>query len=370
MSFTWETRRDSDHYSFFAQQIPYLMIFTGKHPDYHTPYDDVDKLNLDGMERITRLLFRIVYTAAQSAESSRRFAPAAFQEGAQAQLDAENAPPESPIRLGVTWDEAREAKAHRSHRNRRRFGRRVGRISGRRSCAANSTALASRAPMTCATPSLPPASRRRPSSSVQDRMSPRAVDGASARDRRIRSAALLPLRRCRTGNRASSAESPGSAARRGQDSRERPHRAGRPHDVSRRLPGVRALCCGPATARSRSRPSGTASRKFCGSCPDRTSGPQSSPIFSALADRARNLCGFAPAKTLAGRYKLPATLHFLKWHNPHRRYSCYDCRHRHSRQIRVRSVGGRRRFARTVRLPGIRAWLDDWRLALPLQRAS
>ena len=65
MSFPWETRRDSDHYSFFAQQIPYLMIFTGKHPDYHTPYDDVDKLNLDGMERITRLLFRIVYTAAQ-----------------------------------------------------------------------------------------------------------------------------------------------------------------------------------------------------------------------------------------------------------------------------------------------------------------
>jgi peptidase M28-like protein/PDZ domain-containing protein len=106
MSFPWETRRDSDHYSFFARQIPYLMIFTGKHPDYHTPYDDVDKLNLVGMERITRLLFRAVYAAAQES-SLPPFRSAAFQEGAQAQLDAENSLPDAPIRLGVTWHEAR-----------------------------------------------------------------------------------------------------------------------------------------------------------------------------------------------------------------------------------------------------------------------
>ena len=111
MSFPWETRRDSDHYSFFAQQIPYLMIFTGKHPDYHTPYDDVDKLNLDGMERITRLLFRIVYTAAQS----RIFPPFArprFRRGPSRSSMRRIAPPESPIRLGVTWDEAPRSKTH------------------------------------------------------------------------------------------------------------------------------------------------------------------------------------------------------------------------------------------------------------------
>jgi hypothetical protein len=106
MNFTWETRRDSDHYSFFSQQIPYLMIFTGKHPDYHTPFDDVDKLNLDGMERITRLLFRSVYAAAQ-APNLPSFRSAAVQEGPQAQIDAENAGPDSPIRLGVAWDETR-----------------------------------------------------------------------------------------------------------------------------------------------------------------------------------------------------------------------------------------------------------------------
>lgn len=106
LSFPWETRRDSDHYSFFTRQIPYLMIFTGKHPDYHTPFDDVDKLNLDGMERITRLLFRAVHAAAQE-PNLPAFRPAASEEGAQAQVDAENSLPDAPVRLGVTWDVAR-----------------------------------------------------------------------------------------------------------------------------------------------------------------------------------------------------------------------------------------------------------------------
>ncbi len=106
LNFTWETHRDSDHYSFFAQQIPYLMIFTGKHPDYHTPYDDVEKLNLEGMERITRLLFRAVYAAAQE-PALPPFRSAAFREGAQAQAEAETPLPDPPARLGVTWDEGR-----------------------------------------------------------------------------------------------------------------------------------------------------------------------------------------------------------------------------------------------------------------------
>jgi hypothetical protein len=106
LSFVWETRRDSDHYSFFAQQVPYLMIFTGKHPDYHTPYDDVEKLNVDGMERITRLLFRTVFAAAQQ-PALPPFRSAALREGSQAQDEAETPLPSPPSRLGVTWDEER-----------------------------------------------------------------------------------------------------------------------------------------------------------------------------------------------------------------------------------------------------------------------
>jgi hypothetical protein len=104
MTFSWDTRRDSDHYPFFARQIPYLMVFTGKHPDYHTPYDDVDKLNTEGMERITRLLFRTVYAAAQ-APRLPAFRQGSLQEAetSKEQLEAPSALP--PARLGVTWDE-------------------------------------------------------------------------------------------------------------------------------------------------------------------------------------------------------------------------------------------------------------------------
>jgi len=106
LSFSWDSRRDSDHYPFFARQIPYLMVFTGKHPEYHTPYDDVGKLNTEGMERVTRLLFRTVYAAAQL-PNLPPFRQDCLQENNGAR-DVAEAPGElPPPRLGVTWDEER-----------------------------------------------------------------------------------------------------------------------------------------------------------------------------------------------------------------------------------------------------------------------
>jgi len=46
----------SDHSSFYAQKIPVLHLFTGTHSDYHRPSDDVEKLNLAGMRRVTQLV--------------------------------------------------------------------------------------------------------------------------------------------------------------------------------------------------------------------------------------------------------------------------------------------------------------------------
>jgi hypothetical protein len=104
LNFSWDSRRDSDHYPFFSRQVPYLMVFTGKHPEYHTPYDNVDKLNTEGIERVTRLLFRTVYAAAQTPRLPS-FRQAAFQEN-NALRDAVEVPSELPQpRLGVTWDE-------------------------------------------------------------------------------------------------------------------------------------------------------------------------------------------------------------------------------------------------------------------------
>ncbi|MFG0288839.1 MAG: M20/M25/M40 family metallo-hydrolase [Rhodopirellula sp. JB044] len=49
----------SDHSSFYEAKIPVLFFFTGLHADYHRPSDDFDKLNLDGMERITDMISQV-----------------------------------------------------------------------------------------------------------------------------------------------------------------------------------------------------------------------------------------------------------------------------------------------------------------------
>jgi len=42
----------SDHTSFYLEDIPVLMFFTGQHEDYHRPSDDFEKLNFEGMESL------------------------------------------------------------------------------------------------------------------------------------------------------------------------------------------------------------------------------------------------------------------------------------------------------------------------------
>ena len=46
----------SDHASFCSAGVPVLFYFTGLHRDYHRPSDDFERLNIDGMVRITRLV--------------------------------------------------------------------------------------------------------------------------------------------------------------------------------------------------------------------------------------------------------------------------------------------------------------------------
>ena len=58
----------SDHSSFYARKIPVLHLFTGSHTDYHRPTDTADKINYDGMVRITRLVADIVRDLATAPE--------------------------------------------------------------------------------------------------------------------------------------------------------------------------------------------------------------------------------------------------------------------------------------------------------------
>lgn len=42
----------SDHAAFYGKNIPVFFITTGAHTDYHTPADDRDKINFEGMEKV------------------------------------------------------------------------------------------------------------------------------------------------------------------------------------------------------------------------------------------------------------------------------------------------------------------------------
>ena len=50
----------SDHSSFYVNDVPVLFFFTGGHTDYHTPFDDYDKLNYSGMNSIKNLLSKFI----------------------------------------------------------------------------------------------------------------------------------------------------------------------------------------------------------------------------------------------------------------------------------------------------------------------
>ncbi len=100
--FTWEIKANSDHHPFFARGIPYLMLHTGLHADYHRPSDDADKLNVDGMQAVTRLCFRLV-TELANRPSAPGFRDASRRETVAAQQETELPSPPLPARLGIAW---------------------------------------------------------------------------------------------------------------------------------------------------------------------------------------------------------------------------------------------------------------------------
>ncbi|MDQ3041917.1 MAG: M20/M25/M40 family metallo-hydrolase, partial [Acidobacteriota bacterium] len=50
----------SDHSSFYGKQIPVLFFFTGTHLDYHKPTDTAEKINYQGLLKITNYVSEIV----------------------------------------------------------------------------------------------------------------------------------------------------------------------------------------------------------------------------------------------------------------------------------------------------------------------
>jgi len=89
----------SDHVAFYLRQIPVLAFFTGVHADYHRATDDVERLNVEGLHTVTRLVRQVVDRLAGTMErpafDPRQFAPRGIDEPVE---DAEERP---PLKIGV-----------------------------------------------------------------------------------------------------------------------------------------------------------------------------------------------------------------------------------------------------------------------------
>jgi hypothetical protein len=109
LDFTWEMSEDSDHYTFFRAGIPSVMLHTGLHDEYHTPRDDAELLNVDGMQRVSELMFDLILGAAD-AESLP-----SFRQRSRSETNAGREEREQPLaplrsRLGVAWEKTPEGK--------------------------------------------------------------------------------------------------------------------------------------------------------------------------------------------------------------------------------------------------------------------
>jgi peptidase M28-like protein/PDZ domain-containing protein/PA domain-containing protein len=70
MSFTHspEGYGASDHASFYGAGIPVMFFFTGAHEDYHTPFDDADKVNYEGEKEIIDFTYPVILEVINSDE--------------------------------------------------------------------------------------------------------------------------------------------------------------------------------------------------------------------------------------------------------------------------------------------------------------
>ncbi len=60
LAFSPEGVGPSDHASFYLQNVPVFFISTGAHPDYHTPADDTELINMEGVKKVTDYSYRVL----------------------------------------------------------------------------------------------------------------------------------------------------------------------------------------------------------------------------------------------------------------------------------------------------------------------
>jgi hypothetical protein len=102
LDFTWEYKENSDHWPFYVDDVPSLLIHTGLHGDYHRPSDDFEKLNIAGIQKTAAYMLDVICRAAD-AESLPEFRPASRSESAYMRTQREAPLAPLPPRLGLRW---------------------------------------------------------------------------------------------------------------------------------------------------------------------------------------------------------------------------------------------------------------------------
>ncbi len=108
LDFTWLLQANADHYSFIDRGIPAIFLHTDLHERYHRPTDVAAKINREGMMRVAKLAFAMLYTEADAPLLPRfRAASKAEKEDSHRRLEAAEPLPlragNSPLRLGISW---------------------------------------------------------------------------------------------------------------------------------------------------------------------------------------------------------------------------------------------------------------------------
>jgi hypothetical protein len=111
LDFSWEFKENSDHWPFFVAGVPSLLIHTGLHADYHTPRDDIEKLNVPGMRLASAYVLETVCRAAD-ADELPKFRAASRSENPTVQQTREAPLPPAEPRLGLTWTWTTEGQGH------------------------------------------------------------------------------------------------------------------------------------------------------------------------------------------------------------------------------------------------------------------
>ncbi len=103
LDFSWEFKPDADYYPFYEKGIPVLLFHTGLHENYHRPSDMADLIRGEGMSRVVRLLFCMVYELAESDEKIP-YRQAACRETPWTEKFIASQTVAPADRLGVTFD--------------------------------------------------------------------------------------------------------------------------------------------------------------------------------------------------------------------------------------------------------------------------